>query len=133
MLETYEHLSRMLTQTPEDTIDPVIGIRIPEDRNAILVSVTVYRHLWVHNHYQLYLKVSPSGDDETSYPIIRHEHVIELHKRLKQIIRTENMGLELPPAPKSRSIFAPDPDQISQLADLIQNYLRALTNDPTLL
>ena len=43
------------------------------------------------------------------------------------------MGLQLPTFPKSRSIFSPDPDQINQLADHIQTYLRMLVNDITIL
>ncbi len=56
----------------ESELDQTLGMRVVEDKNAIFFSVSIYKHLWVDDHYEFYLKVVDRRLQIPYYPIKRY-------------------------------------------------------------
>jgi hypothetical protein len=68
-LEIFEYES---TQLREEGIDCTVGLRLLDDKNSVYCSVHVFRHLWITDHYEFYMKVMTVGHKKTVYPIKRY-------------------------------------------------------------
>ena len=52
-------------------LDQTLGVKLEDDKNSIFFSVSVYKHLWVYDHYEFYIKISNKSGENPSYPIKR--------------------------------------------------------------
>ena len=55
------------------SIDSSTGYKINEDKNALYISLEMYKHMWVYDHYEFYMRVSIKHGQYISYPIKRYE------------------------------------------------------------
>jgi hypothetical protein len=53
-------------------IDHNTGYSINEDKNAIYISLEIYKYMWVYDHYEYYMRVSIKKAEYISYPIKRY-------------------------------------------------------------
>jgi hypothetical protein len=71
-LKEYSDMVEKLSAFNKDTdLDQTLGFKVGEDKNAIFFSVSIYKHLWVDDHYEFYIKVVTRQTQLPYYPIKR--------------------------------------------------------------
>jgi hypothetical protein len=71
-LNDYSQLAEQLSACNKDSeLDQTLGVRVVEDKNAVYFSVCIYKHLWVDDHYEFYLKAVDRRSTLAYYPIKR--------------------------------------------------------------
>lgn len=53
-------------------MDSRIGLKVLDDKNAIYFSVIIFKHLWVSDHFEYYIKIVSKITNKTSYPFRRY-------------------------------------------------------------
>jgi hypothetical protein len=48
-------------------------LEIIHDKNALWFSLNLYRFMWIHDHYEYYMRIATKEGGHLSYPIKRIE------------------------------------------------------------
>lgn len=77
IITNYQDLLEKAYLLESGIIDGATGVEIPQDRNAIYLSLNLYRFMWVDDHYEYYMRVAPREGGRISYPIKRIEVTLQ--------------------------------------------------------
>ncbi len=50
-------------------MDMNTGLQIIDDKNSIYLSLNLYHFMWVHDHYEYYIRINIKEGSFLSYPI----------------------------------------------------------------
>lgn len=71
-MESYQQLlEKLYLQEGKSTVDASTGLEILTDRNGLYFSVSLYRFMWVCDHYEYYMRIATKREEQLSYPIKR--------------------------------------------------------------
>jgi hypothetical protein len=51
----------------DSSIDNTLGMKMLDDKNSIYFSIQIYKHLWVTDYYEFYIKVVLKSNKKVVY------------------------------------------------------------------
>lgn len=132
-MKEYSDIVEKYSGFKDTDLDQTLGLKVGEDKNAIFFSVCIYKHLWVDDHYEFYIKVVSKDTQHPYYPIKRYSEFEDFHIALKHKIKGTERDLMLPILPKKHLFHWDEDQEINQRRNELEKYLRLLYNDSTII